>query len=72
VDVDAIPSPVTESVSLTIVEEQEQQILATEEMNIDMWGEKQNPSTEKKPTQQIGLGTTHPHVQLIKEYDELP
>jgi hypothetical protein len=45
VDVDAIPSPFIEIVSLTIVEEQEQQILKTEEMEVKPRDGVQNHTT---------------------------
>jgi hypothetical protein len=50
VDVDSIPSPVIEPVSPMIVEEQ---VLAIEEMDVDTWGETQNPSTEKNPCNKL-------------------
>jgi hypothetical protein len=46
VDVDAIPSLVIELVSLTIVEEQEQQILKIEEMVVKPRNGVQNHTTE--------------------------
>jgi hypothetical protein len=55
-DVDAIPSPVIEPVSLTIVEEKDQQNPTTKEMDIDPRRELQNPSTEKNPCNKPGLG----------------
>jgi hypothetical protein len=38
-------------------------------MDIDPRGETQNPSTEKIPMQQIGLGIKKPQVQM-NEYDD--
>jgi len=42
----------------------------TEAMDIDLQGEQENPSIEKTPTQQNGLGKTQPREKLNEEDDE--
>ena len=59
-DVDVISYLVIEPVSLTIIEEQDQQNLTTKEMEIDPWSELQNHSTEKNHMQRTRLGEAQP------------
>jgi hypothetical protein len=59
---------VIKPISPTIVEEKN---LMTEELDVDMQGETQNPSTKKNPTQKLGLGTEKPHVEPNEEDDEI-